>query len=695
MNLDLIPTDERKISDEDFFNSLDLKSKKMEKIKTFLAKGKVDEAKSELVKYFEHRSSPIYYYDYRSLPLKKMVIDTNPYLFQSALGLTGSLKKFCLYVANKLLDNIYVLPGGDKEIFLGKNYESMIHFNFETDQGKKHRSTLDMFVRGQFFESLAIAYHETGNIIYVNKFKELLIKFFETYPLIISDISPSANRFMTVEDRDVMSAGWLALVYSSLLYTRIPYEIPFEHTFEILKRIWFIGIQFRRFDNDFYRPYNHHYFERGLVPYILATLFPEIKDFNDMKEKGASIAERHILEDFNEQGGYNEHSIAYWAGAALGEMTSRAVYLAKINNDKFICKSALDRIDKSFSLLSLIAPEQTNYPSIGDNGGPAIDPILELGMNITDNEFCRKHLLIRHNKDIYNLPLDYANDKTGFVIMRNTYSDKQNYLLMSAKKNCGGTGHNHMDMLSVIINIHGEEIIGEPYTGKLYHSIRMNSNERGYMYNMYSHNSVLCYSQAIAENEKYANQWGVYRPDSPIDIFHSYPEGCYVRAYHSAYTFCKHIREIFFSRNYGFIISDTIERGNRINKPHIQLWNFMKNTIITQLSENAILVTKNKAKALFIWNNISLSIRRNELLYPDFEKNLNELPFVVEAYFKNCSDNKIENASAETKLLILDVSTIENKKIQNNITRIRFPQNNSDAKSVIRIIEDNHKIISK
>ena len=131
----------------------------------------------------------------------------------------------------------------------------------------------DMIVRGQFFEYLAVLYHETGDPKVLDSFEEVLQVFFQTYPLQIVNCSPSTDRFQYTEDRDVMSAGWLSVVYTGLFYTRVPYEISTDLAFEILKRIWFLGIQFRRFDEDGYRPYNHHMWERGLVPVSYTHLY--------------------------------------------------------------------------------------------------------------------------------------------------------------------------------------------------------------------------------------------------------------------------------------------------------------------------------------------------------------------------------------------------------------------------------------
>ena len=193
-----------------------------------------------------------------------------------------------------------------------------------------------MMVRGQFFESLSVLYHETGDKKVLDFFEEILQVFFKTYPLVITHADPSTDRFQYPEFRDVISVGWLTVVYTSLFYTRIPYEISTNLSFEILKTNlvpWnSVSADLMQMDTGLIIIICGR---RGIVPFILGTLFPEIPDFVAMKDKGAQITCRHIKEDFNEAGGYSEHSIAYWSGAAVGEMLYRAIYLARLNDKVF------------------------------------------------------------------------------------------------------------------------------------------------------------------------------------------------------------------------------------------------------------------------------------------------------------------------------------------------------------------------
>lgn len=655
-----IPMDERTASDQDFFSALNLTLPGLKPVKSALDANDINLAKKELVHYYESRKSPQFFYDYRTLPLKPIDTDSNTHIFQSSLGLSGSLKDFCLYAAQQLMQNVYVRPGRDRvTLDLGPNYENLPHFNFYEDQQTKHRSLSDIFVRGQIFEYLAVYYHETGDAKILDKFEEVLQVFFQNYPLVLEYTKADASRFCLTEDRDVMSTGWLSLTYISLLYTRIPYEINPLLAFEIIKRIWFLGIQFRRFDNDTYRKFNHHMWERGLVPYMLALLFPEIPDFSIMKEKGIQVVCEHIMDDFNEAGGYSEHSIPYWSGAALCEMIYRGINLAQVNKEIFLHEEAKKRIHLTFQALALISPPQTLYSSIGDNGGPMVDPILEIGVQATGDPYCEEVLKLRHSNELLlpeHTPLDYCNDVCGFFATRNNYSPSANFVLMSAKVNCGNTGHNHMDMLSLCISFRGQEFVGEPHARPLYHKACLGSDERGYLYNMESHNTVLAYGRPVQPNEVYADKWGVYRPDSPVTAFTSCEDGCYVRAYHDGYTFCRHTRSLLFHRQGALIIRDEIGHGNRLPSPHIQRFHLLADVTCTSIRDNALVLEKEQVTLLFLWNRISsIRIWKKEDLYPAIIPDKSQLSTIVDVSF--CDDSDEDDISTiSVPLLILDIT---------------------------------------
>ena len=656
-----LPTDERHITDEQVFAAFDLNLPALAPVRLALDRQEFPTAKKELLRYFEIRQAPFYLFDYRTLPLTPIDTDQNPHNFQSSLGLDGSLKDFCLYAGNKLMDHVYVRPGrGRVEINLGADYENLPHFDYRIDLGKKNRAIADIFVRGQIFEYLAVLYHETGDDAVLAKFEEYLGVFFKNYPLVLEDTAPDACRFSLSEDRDVMSTGWLALQYISLFYTRIPYEIAPDTAFEIIKRIWFLGVQFRRFDADTYRKHNHHMWERGLVPFLLAILLPEVSDFAPMKALGAAVIRRHILDDFNEAGGYSEHSIPYWSGAALCEMLYRGIYLAQRNQVPLLDAECQNRLRLSFRALALISPPQRLYSSVGDNGGPMVEPILHIGAQISGDPTCKAVLAMRmkeRSAATAEIPLDYCDDHCGFVCCRSSFSADANFMLLSAKVNCGDSGHNHMDMLSIFVTFGGQEFIGEPHARPLYQLARMGSEERGYLYNMGSHNTVLAYGKPILPDAMYANKWGVYRPDSPVTDFVSTESGTYLKAHHDGYTICRHTRSVLFHRSHGMLITDAIDRGNRLPSAHIQRWHLLPDVKYTIVDSRAVLLKKQGVQLLLVWSGApAIHIWQKTSLYPQIVRDKKDLSTILDVAFGAGEKAAEDIATLSQTLLILNVT---------------------------------------
>lgn len=654
-----IPSKEREVTDEDLFAALQLSYPGLENVRHALEAGNTGLAKKNLVAYFQNRTNVSYYYDYRTLPLTPIDTDSNPQIFQAALGLKGSLKEFCLYAGKKMMEHVYVRPGGDVELNLGAGYENLPHFNVKEDLGKKHRTVLDIFSRGQFFEYLAVLYHETGDRDVLGAFEETLQMFWDHYPLDLEFTAPDISHFSHTEDRDVMSTGFLTQCYISLFYTRIPYEISTDLAFGILKRIWYLGVQFRRFDTDTYRKFNHHMWERGLVPFMLGTLLPEFPELAAMKEKGAQVVRQHVMDDFNEAGGYSEHSIPYWSGAALGEMISNGVCLGSLNHTPLLDDESGCRIQTSYDILACIAPPHDRFPSLGDNGGPNVNRVLYSGAYRTGNDFCRQVLEYRLGQAsvLPQVPLDYCNEKSGFFCSRSSFASDANYALMSVKVDCGDTGHNHMDMLSLFISMRGQELIGEPHARQLYHKVRAGSPHRGYMYNMTSHNTVLAYGNPVQDDRFYSLKWGVMRPDTPVEQFATEKEGCFVSSYHNAYTFCRHTRKILACREKGFLIHDCIRGGDRLPEAHIQRWNLFPDVSYRQLTEQSILLEKNGTRTLLLWNGSPrLHIWQKEDLCPEIVDGLSQLSTVIDAYFMPVIDTESGIGPVSQSLLILDAT---------------------------------------
>lgn len=688
-----IPVNERSLADKEVFAAFDLSYPGLEKVEAAVHKEDYETAKKELVSYFHTRDHVSFLFDYRGTPLKSVDQSVDYRFFQADSGPGESFEKFILHAGKSIMDHIYVLPGGRAEpVDLGPHLETAPHFNYLADEGKRSRTPANMFTRGQWLEYFFVLYQNTGDHRVAEKFAELLLYFFNDYALVIEDTGVKANRFQYTEDRTVMSVGWLAVVYIELLYTEIAYAVDYEVTFSIIKHMWFTGLQFERFRDDTFRPHNHHLWERGLMPFILGTMFPEIPDFAAMKERGADQIRRHVKTDFNEHGGYNEYSIAYWSGAALREMLFRGVCLAKKNGGSLLDQDAMDRIDKTFQALAQIAPPAEHYPSIGDGRGALVNQVLALGETMADSEWCRQ--LLRYRTGLTakapSIPLYWSDDAVGFICGRTDYGPRATYFLEAAKVSCGGSGHNHMDMLSLNVTIRGEEFIGEPYTGTLYPRVRMGSRQRGYLYNMTSHNTVLAYGKPMADDEMYAKQWCVLRPDCPVHAFVTWPEGMYAEASHSGYSYCRHGRKILFADNGNMAVRDEIRPGCRAEGSHVQRWHLMPGISCQRAGGNALLLEKSGIRVLCVWSGAGEIVlwKDEEVLCPEMYPSKESLGYNIDVKFGEKRTGDVEELTASVDMAIIDVTDREGYDIGEVIRMLEKAGTDMEREETLKILKN-------
>ena len=654
----VIPSNERIFTDEMVFSAFDLDYPGLEMVREAYMANDMAKAKRELVEYLRTRSNVTHFFDFRTrtTPIGRDIL---PYYFQASLGLDENISDFALYAGRQMMENRYVSPGARKVTWdFGKDFSNEIHFNQERDGKRMHRSVFSIFTRGQFLEYLMFLYHETNDMKVVDKYSEVLDFFFRTYPIIVEDESPSAGHLMTTEDRDVMDMGWLCFVYVEMLYTKMSYELQPDQTFEIMRHLLFCALQFRRFDNDVYRPYNHHYFERGITPLFLSLMFPEIPALEEMKERAAEICRRHIKVDFSAKGGYSEQSIAYWYGAAVAEMLFRNAASARLNGFDLLDEDSKKRINGTFQIMENLMISGERLPDIGDNRAPLVEPLLELAYQVTGNEHYR-NLLSERKKGVYKIDdivRHTADEEIGFAIGKSGISDKANGFIMSAKVNSGISGHNHMDMLSLITILRGKHFISEPYSGKLYHIHTHGSHLRGWCYNMESHNSVLCYGEPVASWDKYANRFGVYRPDTHITCFKDFGSGMYVSGYHYGYTFCSHERRVLFADNGNMMVRDIVDRGNRMDPPHIQRWHLDPGVEVRRISENTLLLENDGVSSLWLFDHPEeMNIYKDtELLGNYFTPD--ELGYVIDVSFRSREMDTDRAMLSNLSLMMIDVT---------------------------------------
>lgn len=636
--------DERKISDDDFFQAMDLSLPGLGQVATAYAAGDLARARGETVAYFHARKQPRWFCDLRGLNRS-----------QARQKLAGEMKILRALVARDSLAG--VLDSAQK--MLGNRFhipELELQHDFGPDFELESRELLEMNTLSLSFKRLpcllwlAAAYQTTRNPAYRDKCVEVLDRYLTAWPLVWQDTSPSAYYVQTSPVvQEAMSSAVRILNGLGLLYTDLPYDrhVPVELVFRMIRSIWFTARQYRRFDTDTFRLYNHHYWERGAAPFVLALMLPEFPELAPLLDRGRKVSEEHVMRDFSSDGGSNEHSCAYTDGAALCHNAAFPAYLAKINRKIYLSAKGRRRIRRAYSLMASLVLPDGRLPDIGDSRGPEAGHLLEAGSRIFGSSACAAVLRALAGKGSGNTeklpPRAVCYEDAGYVCGRDAWSRAANCFVMSTNT-VGHMGHNHQDMLSLIMAVKGKTIIGEP-ASRLYslsNTERYRESLRGYLYNMTSHNLFLVDGEPIRDDKFFVDGWGGFPPPVKIREFDSGRQHLYVSAGHEGYTHAEVRREVLFLHRRGWMLLDHAGKSASHGKWHIQRWHFEEGTEVRQIDERAVLASKGKANLLCIWPalpNMKLHLSRNELVNVGSLAGDGRQPLVldVESYYRSVS----------------------------------------------------------
>lgn len=661
------------VTDKDIFDALDPKFPGLEKVIEKYRKGNIEGARHELVLYFKSRQCVKWEYDYREI--NDDFTGTYDYdaRHKGLVTLPVYLVGYSTKDADNLLKKDYRLS---RENYSGDGADLFFVYDATSEvDNKPPRVKANRFVRMNFINTMINAYYSTGNKEYAMKLAEILEAFFggflEKYPYVFDEVPEIEYSFHFQQNpmRTNMSVGHSVLRLTNLLYTSIPYmdEFPEEITFKIIKFIWYLTMFHKLFEKNKYRYYNHHLFERGINPFTFSVTYPEFPVIRNMRQRAIQVIQEHVEKDFNEDGGYDEHSMSYFVNTTMSEFFIPAYEFASRNKVVIFEKEHIEKINKSFDLLCSVIMPDGKLPDIGDAGGANGIEILSKGRDLFKNKKCDAALkvlgLSSGEADRSNLSPLYGNyPYSGYFAARDKWSQQSNYFVMSNKMYTRPCGHNHLDMLSLIINVGGETIIGEPMAPVLYKSVSHGSKLDDYLRGGGAHSTVFIHGQPITK--KYLEDNNTAKKQTVHTSFVQEKDGkVFVSAFHEAYQNCRHTREVLFKHNTGWIVKDMVETDVHKEKPHIQRWHFEDGVKVSEITKNSVLVVCNNAKLLCIWpdrEDIVLKLWKNEdvLLiergkaYPD----INSLPYVLDVAFAGgTGEGKVKLAC-----MLLDVSELPN-----------------------------------
>ncbi|MDF2724573.1 MAG: hypothetical protein K0Q59_4248 [Paenibacillus sp.] len=694
------PLAEYEVADSDIFAALDPEWPGLERVIQAYRTNELDEAKQELIRYFHSRQTPQWFFDYRGQPLAPIDPNENRFIWGDSKTPGEAFIQGMIADADRLSRHKFQ---GAVLHDLGERWDQFPVFDMNQADNKPLRVTANRFTRMNFLNSLAFAYHHTQDLRYGETYVQLLESFLENYlrqyPLVPDPVeSPEAYslQFSRNPFRNNMSLARSALNAINIMYTELFYApfVPYRLSFRLFRFMWYVMMHHLSFERNRYRYHNHHLFERGFMPLTIGIMFPEFPAFRPLLARGKKVVWEHLDKDFYPSGGYDEHSLSYSCDTTLSEFLAPITVITERNAVEGFGDSWTARLNRTYSFYSgLVLPDGT-FPDIGDGGGGAARLILEhgerlygntaagavlraLGLTATTTAESAAAIPSRDGGDRALPSLTVHDPLAGYMCSRENWTASSNCMVLSNKVFTRHCAHNHVDMLSLILAVRGETLIGEPQAELLYKYVSNQSELDDYVRGLGSHNTVLVQGKPVTKRYLQAHN----RLDAQTvytEELADQPDRLYVRAYHQAYTHAKHIREVLFVRDQGWWIADTVELnrdldgGNGAAEPHVQRWHLQHGVQVESVGRNALLLTGQKSRLLGVWpedSGVSVHLWRNEAVLNITElpryAEASELPWIIDIRFAEG-----EEAGTLLPCIIVDVSDA-NEPLPEQVDRCR------------------------
>jgi hypothetical protein len=117
-------------------------------------------------------------------------------------------------------------------------------------------------------------------------------------------------------------------------------------------------------------------------------------------------------------------------------------------------------------------------------------------------------------------------------------------------------------------------------------------------------------------------------------------------------------------------VSDRVNRGNRLDKAHIQRWNLEPGVVPEILNRNAVLLKKKDIRYLFLFDAPQeFKVYRNTELLGEFFSD-DEIGYVLDVYFKPEGNHIEKTMLVKLNTLMLDVTDNDVKLTDELIDRV-------------------------
>ncbi|MBT8045184.1 MAG: heparinase II/III family protein [Verrucomicrobiae bacterium] len=375
--------------------------------------------------------------------------------------------------------------------------------------------------RMPYLYDLAAAYSETGESTYIDRYRELLMKWIRDNPVVRK---PKKRESQTWSAYAVgsRSTAWL----HAFQLARKSDRFSAKEKFVLLRSLMEHGLYMDSFNRTYQRGNWQVTILKGQLE--LAVLFPEWKVSRARRKKALALYEKHLRDGINADGFQVEMTTGYHQGA-ISRFQAVQHLVHDLNGLEGFSREGLVALKKGTEIIDILRKPNGVLPAIGDMTYRLREPGLKpkAGMKI-DHE---SRLL----------------PASGLALMkhRNTRGDAFYCLFDNAP--WGYRGHSHPDYLQIDLYAYDRSLLVDPGSGTGYDD----PLHLRYFKTAMAHNIVLVDGKAV---EGRRDKKTVFN-----DAWQSGKHFDYARGILKDHHGVDHVREVLFVKQGGFwVVRDTL-----------------------------------------------------------------------------------------------------------------------------------------
>ena len=555
-----------KLSDEEFFTGLDLRSPDLGKVKEAVERRDWREAKEGFFRYFKEREKPRWFFDWRKGPqLRHPRPKTDR--------------------ADKLLKHLWYWNG--RWFNLGRDIDWSSNQMTEGESATiEWNAALN---RHYHLLTLADAYWKTGEDKYAQEIINQMLDWIRKSPLIDSSgNSPYHYAWETLNTAVRAGNTWFNSLYRILPSSAVTPDALCT----ILKSL----IEHARHLDEYPTSGNWLTMESTAL-FTVGTMLPEFRESEIWRRHGIKRLHMQLYQQIYPDG--LEYELALGYNNWVLRNFSTVLELAKLNDrSDEIPDDYLILMERMYNYQAYAVMPNWTVPGLNDSGDASPDELLRQGYRYFPN---RKDFLwvATHGRDgekpkITSIAFPYS----GHYVMRSGWDENARYLLFDAGP--FGSGHQHEDKLHIILYAYGRKLLLD--AGNYMYD---RSRWRRYVLSTRGHNTIRVDGHDQNRRRR-RDTWILPYPFKPLENpWISNEELDYVSGrYESGYgprneIDVLHIREIFFVKPDYWLLVDTLQPGDEGEHEYESLFHLNAKEAKV-IDEKKIVITENEDANLAI-----------------------------------------------------------------------------------------------